>query len=194
MISSALPVNQMLFCSFMKAYPHKVLQSGMTCEMFGSDVLFASCLFRDLYWYLFSSHSLWVVLIGGMPSLPSSERADSSLPETRTGCHCLQSSWFSRSHVEKPRWASASRRTWDQKTGRKIQQITCTDHPQVQNNCKRQWSGTVWAAVYHIWVLPTEFGLSQSLVALATAFTWAPRTRGWGKDLPSLHCLLFCLM
>lgn len=109
------------------------------CDMFGSAVLLTSCLLRVLCWYLFSSHSLWVILIGRMPSLPSSEWADSSLPETRTGCHCLQSPGFSRSHVETSRWACASRRTWDQKTGRKIQQVTCTDHSQVQNNCGREW-------------------------------------------------------
>lgn len=109
------------------------------CDAFGSAVLLTSYLFRVLCCYLFSSHSLWVILTGRMPSLPSSEWADSSLPEARTGCHCLQPPWFSRSHVETPRWACAFRRTWDQKTGRKVQQVTCTDHPQVQDNCQRGW-------------------------------------------------------
>lgn len=103
-----------------------------SCDMLDSAELFTSCLFRALYWSFSFGHSLWVILIGRMPSLPSSERADSSLPETRTGCYCLQSPRFSWSHVETPRWACASRGTWDQKTGRKIQEVTCTDPPQVQ--------------------------------------------------------------
>lgn len=123
-----------------------------------------------------SSHLLWVVLIGRMPSLPSSEWADSSLPETRTGCHCLQSTWISRSHVETPRWACASRRTWDQKTGRKIQQVTCTDHPQVQNSCERVTSGT------RPWIKQNTQARKNLLKVYILLCWWGGNHKEWQKQ------------
>lgn len=73
-----------------------------SCDMYGCFVL--DFLFVSLYVAICSvATHCGVILPGGMPSLPSSERADCSLPETRAGGHCLQPSWLSGSHVETPR-------------------------------------------------------------------------------------------